>query len=645
MANFWENDPILDGPAPPDAVGARGGTVRGKPNSSDGQFWLNDPVLEDAAPPQALSVAPNLTGMPLVGPLAGAMGYDGRVTAEALPSGPGTQERYDAALERYRQLTAADMPVEDFRRTALGEGRMPEPNPFAAAPLLGPLTTAALALNKGRGALSPYDATQLSQHGALFGATDEMSAGMDALGAGVSQMFGGKGPAMGDVWNARLELEQARRDLGREQQGLVGTLAEAAAGIASGGAAAKGASVLGGGTHAPRMWAPIKATAGATASGAAYGFGSSDGDLGERGQGAAVGAGTAALLSAGAPVLFRGGQRFMRGLDQRTATRQAVRSAPSAATIKARAKGSYKASEATGAIVDQNALNILQFDIRALLRNEGVMRQTGHKVLGGYPKVRTAIRIMDDYTSKPMTMKEAQRLLKAFRKVANSTDPDESRLGVAMIDEFDRFFDGLPPQAFSQGNGLEAIKHWTSAKNEYARFARARTIESAMYAAKLYPSGFAAGLRNEFKKILTQAKKRRGFSADELKAIERFAEGGRVEDFLQFMTSGGSLSAAFAGHTVGGPAGAAAMAGAKIAGGALARRQLNRNAQRTADQVRAQVALPGGIPKVPLTPRDPLIEAVARRLAVRSGNPLLEKPREALPSLLRPPAPLWTGGR
>ena len=45
----------------------------------------------------------------------------------------------------------------------------------------------------------------------FLGKKGELSAvlrGMGALGAGVGKLFTGQGPEMGDVWNARLELEQ-----------------------------------------------------------------------------------------------------------------------------------------------------------------------------------------------------------------------------------------------------------------------------------------------------------------------------------------------------------------------------------------------------------------------------------------------------
>jgi hypothetical protein len=258
------------------------------PAAGGGQFWANDAIVD-------------LTDT---------------------PAEPTAQQRYDAALEKIRQLEYPGMAPEEFRKS-----------------FVDPQATLIPGLNSD-GYFAPYGATELAQHGLMFGLTDEARAGMDALGAGVGQIFnGGKGPGMGDVWNARLELEQARRDLGREKLGGWGTLAEVAGGLASGGKAAQAAATVG--AQVPGMLQTAKGLLGAAVSGGAYGFGSTDGGIEQRLPAAGIGAGTGVAVGAAAPWVARGVQKVLSpftNASANAATKAAVSSAPTAAAIKASSK-------------------------------------------------------------------------------------------------------------------------------------------------------------------------------------------------------------------------------------------------------------------------------------------------------------------
>lgn len=276
-------------------------------------------VLE-SMPPQASGAAPGYVDPADIVESGGPNFVDPRDVQETagtppLPAGfvleqpnansqqPDLQAQYEAALAKVRESEFADMPEDEWRRLALGEGR-------ETLPIVGRLP----------GFAEPYDAMELSQHGALFGLTDELEAGKAAIGAGISQLFGGKGPGMGDVWTDRLALEQARRDLGRQQQGALGTAAEVVGGLAS----------IGPGKAS--LAAPVVNTFGQSAKnlgqaglqGAAYGFGATDGDLGQRAAGAGVGAVLSAGVSAVAPSVVRGVQGVVRGVQQGAMTRAAV---------------------------------------------------------------------------------------------------------------------------------------------------------------------------------------------------------------------------------------------------------------------------------------------------------------------------------
>lgn len=569
------------------------GFVMDGPSQPTGQ----QPQASQAPTQKALVLGPNIGGVPLnldklpaIGPALGMLGLGGPHIEDV---GADPQARYDAALAKVRAEQYPDMSDDAFKRYA-------EQN------------------------LGPYGLNELSAHGMLYGAADEIGAGIGALGSQLRKTFTGQGQDFGQAFGTLEELEQARRDLGRQQQGALGNATEIVSGIAS----------MGPKWGRPGMAVPatpsgfaqtLKSGAQAAATGGAYGFGATDGDLGQR----AVGAGAGAILStAGAvavPAAMRTVQGVARGAEQRAMTRQAVRSAPTAAEIKAGSKASYKAAESTGAIIDMPALQLLRKDIERVAQNEAIILPVSGKVAGGVPKAKAALKALREYTSAPMSMKAAQQLLKAFRRVA--ADPAESAVGMQMLERLDVFFDNLPAAAFSKGSGLDAIRHWTVAKTQWARFKRTDTIEQALNNARLNKGGLAAGLRSQFATILKSAKKRRGFSADDIRAMDAFVTTGNADDLMEFIGGHGAFGAALTGHAIGGPVGAAVGAAAhRFTRRAITSGQARR-ANDAAQVIRAQVALPNGLPTLPPAPPVPRIAA---QFGSRAANPALDDLRAGL---------------
>jgi hypothetical protein len=167
------------------------------------------------------------------------------------------EQAYEAAMEKYRRV------------------KFPELTPGAFRERTG-------------GTLAPYGAGELADQGRFLGFSDEIAAGVDAAVPLVTNLFGA-GPDAGNMFNASLELEQARRDLGREKMGVLGTVAEVAGGLSAFGPGRAAAAVPG--AAAPSL---LRTTTQGVATGAGVGavggFGSADGGLGERAAGAGAGA-------------------------------------------------------------------------------------------------------------------------------------------------------------------------------------------------------------------------------------------------------------------------------------------------------------------------------------------------------------------
>ena len=522
---------------------------------------------------------------------------------------PSKRQRYQAALERVRQSQFPDMSDEQWAHYS---------QQFFA----------------------PDIKAQADQSQA-FGFSDELSAAVGGLGSQVRQWTGGGGPGYGESYGDLYELEQARLELARQQNGALGTAAEVVSGAAMvgpGRTAAGGLPALAVGPNMPaaavqagsRFGQVARAAAPLAAEGGVYGFGSTDGDLGERARGAGTGALVSTAAGAAAPLVGKVVQGAARRVAQvpvnmanRRAMRAAVQSAPAAAAIKGTSQAAYKAAERTGAEIGPQAMQILSHDMTELARLNGLIMPSG-KLSTAYPKVAHALRAIREFAQGPVSIEQAQTLLKSIRAAQKSIDPDEARLGMQMANAFEDFLDSLPPSAFSR-NGQkagEAVQQWAKGRTEWARSKRTQSIENIIADARLAKGGFAAGLRSGFASMLksSNAKKRRGFSPADLDAIERFVEGGPIQDLLERIGSGAGLPGGVLGGITGGPVGAVAVPAAGLG----ARRLTNSNARNVAQQLRAQVATPGGVPMRTL-PDPTLIDPAGVRIlggmtANRSGS-------------------------
>ncbi|MCR6671469.1 hypothetical protein [Devosia ginsengisoli] len=462
--------------------------------------------------------------------------------------------------------------------------------------------------------LGPYGLQDLGQQAQTLGFGDEIKAAMGAFGSQVGQWVGGHGPGYGEAYDANYELEQARLELGRKQQGGLGTAMEVVGGLATLGPArtALGAVAAPVVQTGSRIGQVAKAAPPVLGGGYAYGFGSTDGDLAQRNMGGLVGAGMSATAGVAAPLAGKVIQGTARRVAQvpvnmanRQAMQQAIQTAPSAATIKGTSQAAYKAAERTGVEIGPQAMQILLHDMTNLARLNGLIMPSG-KLSTAYPKVAHALRSVREYAQGPVSIEQAQTLLKSIRAAQKSADPDEARLGMQMANAFEDFFDSLPPSAFSKNGqkASEAVQQWAKGRTEWARSKRTQAIEDIITDARFAKGGFSAGLRSGFASMLKakNAKKRRGFSQADLDAIERFVEGGPIQELLERLGSGAGLPGGVLGGLTGGPIGAVAV---PVAGG-VARRLTNRNARNAAQALRAQVATPGGVPVQALPPPLPL---------------------------------------
>lgn len=190
------------------------------------------------------------------------------------------QQKYDAALQNFRQAQYPDFTDEEFARVV--EGRD----------------------------LQPADIGDLARNGLLLGFGDEISSLVDALGSQFNNWTGNpSAPNFAEAFANRQALEDAKFNVGREQQGMLGTAAELGGSLATFGPVGAGInSALQGGTAVAPSLLKTTATSGGTGAilGAIGGASNAQGGLPERAHGAVEGAVGGAVLGAAFPLVARG---------------------------------------------------------------------------------------------------------------------------------------------------------------------------------------------------------------------------------------------------------------------------------------------------------------------------------------------------
>lgn len=188
--------------------------------------------------------------------------------------------------------------------------------------------------------LGPYSLMDQGQSGQLFGLTDEIGAGMSALGSQVKNWMGDqKAPGFGQAFNDSLALEQARRDLGRNNNGQAGTGMELLGGLSGFGPGGGGAAA---GPADGLLQTILKGGGTGAVLGGINGFGQTDGDLAERAKGAGWGALWGGGIGAVVPAAARGASWVAGNARNAMAANEAARQSgvsPAAARVTAETLG------------------------------------------------------------------------------------------------------------------------------------------------------------------------------------------------------------------------------------------------------------------------------------------------------------------
>lgn len=320
---------------------------------------------------------------------------------------------------------------------------------------------------------------------------------------------GSDGSDWGDRYDGYLGRERGKIGQFREERPATAYGTEIAASIVN--PATMAAAPL---VTAPRLGAVGRAAAVGAGEGAVYGFNAGEGGVRDRGKDAAIGLGAGAALAGSVSTV---GGKLSNALARR---RNPPAQAPSLDDLRQQANAIYQqADEVTG--LPRENLTASFDDIQQNALRQGL----DPDLTPGADKVLS--RLEDAATSPDpnISFRELDTLRKKAQIPAgNLANRTEAAIGSQMVESIDRVVSEASPEL-----GAAIGK----ARDIWGRMRRTELIENAMAKAQNQASGYENGLRVQFRAILNNPKLRRGFSPEEVTAMERVVQGTAVSNWLK----------------------------------------------------------------------------------------------------------------
>lgn len=401
-------------------------------------------------------------------------------------------------------------------------------------------------------------ADQVFTQGVTFGFGDELG----GVGSVLGGLLAGSDKSITDLYTQGRDKVRGDIEAFSERNPKTALALELGGGLTTGGV---GASRVFGSklakevvTKAPKLTKALSVpTAGATGGGV-YGFGTGDGledSIDKAKTGAAVGA-------VAAPVASKLINGTVNAFAKRKINKTIDNTIPSTEQIKNTANSLYKEADNLGINIKENSYGGLIKQITDKASKEGF-----HPKI--HPKVAAALDEFSDKDIKQLTLKELEQKRRILKSAAKSNEADERRVASELIGEIDGYIDNLSDLHVSSGNAEKASSVIKQARANWQKTRKSEMIEEAIEKAKNQASGFENGLRIQFRQILNNKKKTRGFTGEELDALRKIVRGEKTENVLRVLgkmapNEGaatnwlGMLTGMGGGHVIGGPVGMAA---------------------------------------------------------------------------------------
>jgi len=366
--------------------------------------------------------------------------------------------------------------------------------------------------------------------GLTFGLDPILTAGSRAAGAKVGSVIAGDDLDFTDEFDRQLALERERSKAFTEQSPGLALASEITGAIIGPG------KLIGGAKTIPGKIGISTAEGGVTGAGFAAGEGR---DILE-------GGGIGAVIGAISPVAVGFLQKIPKGAAQLARSTNLLNTSPTSQQLANKARAAYQEAETSGVAFGQ--IDEFANQIRNKIIGQGARTKLT-------PLTLSVLDEIDLMKGADLSFQDIDGLRKVAQIAAGSQDRTEAKFGVQIVNAIDDFVE--KGDVVTSGIAKEARTLW-------GRLRRDELVGEAIEKARQNSSGTEQGLRVEFRKILTNAKKRRGFSKTELSAMSKIVKGGASENTLRFIGKLGFNPNATVGNFVSGTLGTA---GATAAGG------------------------------------------------------------------------------
>lgn len=384
--------------------------------------------------------------------------------------------------------------------------------------------------DSNRPSITQTIADQAAQ-GATFGFGDEtkaaFGAGTDYVGKKGAQLLGYDQPdkSLGDFYNQG--LQKNRQDLNMEMQDspVTSIVSNLAGGLLTGGLGADtsaGSAI----TNSLRSGSlPIRALKGAglgAASGAAFGFGQGQGDLGQRFDSAEQGAGIGALTGGAIPVagsalsdVAQTGKNAVKGLLARSP--EAVQNAAEA--LKDTASGIYDKMRSVGATLNPTSSQGLISSLDSAVAGNQFIPELNPKTLAIVNHIKQAANNGD------LGLNDLDQYRRLLGKVGNSEDGVSAG---SVRQAIDNHVNGLTGTDLSNGS-TDAVDLLNQGRKQYQQASKFEDISDILTKADGDPNKIKSGLT----RYLNNDKNLRGWSDDEISALKDAASNSGTEKLLK----------------------------------------------------------------------------------------------------------------
>jgi hypothetical protein len=334
----------------------------------------------------------------------------------------------------------------------------------------------------------------------------------------------------------------------------------------------------------------LRAGLSSAASGGAYGFGAGEGDVASRARSAGDGAALGFAAGAAAPFVLKG----LQGVATRRATKKAIDvaadAAPSPADLERTSTALYRGARKSGVAVKGDAMRPLLDDLAGMERLDTDFTPDAIKVIG---------RLEAKLAAGDLPLDELEKLHRAAGlAVANNriARPADAGAAGAIAQKVDEFMMGLPDDAIASNvaGKDEAIETFREARALWKQFRKSEKLQDVIATAELKDNP-ALGIKNGFRSILSNPKKRATYSEAERRVMRQVVDDTKAGSWVQRLIGYGTglsrqVAATTAGYGLGGPIGAAvgSMAATKI--GSMAKDAASDTALASADRAARFVA-------------------------------------------------------